>query len=159
MQPTSAQEVLNSLLALNRPTAPYVIRPAIPGEEEGADLVAEWKIVDANWYQIFEKAGLKKVFKILIKLHPENNTVGTVDKEYSVSWNAGVPSLSANASFFRGQKMEFSFSFMGGFVYNEEAGPGVAYQYKFNTDEIEQPMQNAIAANGWTHQPVAFGQL
>lgn len=34
------------LMALNRPTAPYQI---IDGASENVDLIAEWKIVDAQW--------------------------------------------------------------------------------------------------------------
>lgn len=31
------------------------------GQTEGVDLVAEWKIADASWYEIFAKAKLGKV--------------------------------------------------------------------------------------------------
>ena len=48
-----------SLMAVNRETAPFVIRD---GKKEGVDMVAEWRIVDAKWYEIFAKAGIKKVF-------------------------------------------------------------------------------------------------
>lgn len=57
---TSA-EVRADLLAVNRPSAPFVVRDGAP---ENVDLVAEWRIVDARWYEIFAKAGLTKVFKI-----------------------------------------------------------------------------------------------
>jgi hypothetical protein len=35
------------------------------GAMEKVDLVAEWRIVDANWYEFFAKAGIKRVFKFL----------------------------------------------------------------------------------------------
>ena len=52
------------LLGLNRKTAPWTVRD---GKPEGVDLVAEWRIVDAEWYEIFAKAGIQRVFKVLIK--------------------------------------------------------------------------------------------
>jgi hypothetical protein len=60
-----AQQVLERLMALNRPTAPWAV---IDGRSEGVDLIAEWKIVDARWYEIFAKASLSKVFRIFLKL-------------------------------------------------------------------------------------------
>ena len=67
---TSPKEVIDAILKLNRPTAPYQI---VRGKKEGVDLIAEWKIVDAKWYVIFAKAGLKKVFKIYMKLDTEKH--------------------------------------------------------------------------------------
>ena len=54
-QPVAA--LREALLAVNRPTAPFTIRDGAP---EKCDLVGEWKIVDAAWYEIFAKAGLEK---------------------------------------------------------------------------------------------------
>ena len=30
--------------------------------------MAEWRIVDAGWYEIFAKANLEKAFKVLMRL-------------------------------------------------------------------------------------------
>lgn len=46
-------------LDMNRETAPYQI---IDGAAENVDLIAEWKIVDAKWHELFAKANLTKVF-------------------------------------------------------------------------------------------------
>ena len=56
--PKSSADVRTSLLAVSRPTAPFIVRD---GRAENVDLVAEWWIVDASWYQIFGKADLTKV--------------------------------------------------------------------------------------------------
>src|SRR3982750_2076481 len=91
-------ELRAALLALNRDTAPFQIRDGAP---EKVDLVAEWKIVDAQWYEVFAKASLTKVFKVLIKFDAENGVVRSVDQEWSVEWRAGIPNLSLAASAFR----------------------------------------------------------
>jgi hypothetical protein len=57
-----AAQVKDRLMALNRSTAPWQV---VAGDAEGVDLIAEWRIVDAKWYEIFAKAGLTKVFKDL----------------------------------------------------------------------------------------------
>lgn len=61
----SRDEAKKRILDVNRPTAPLQI---VEGSEEGVDLIAEWKGVDAQWYEIFAKAGLEKVFRIYLKL-------------------------------------------------------------------------------------------
>src|SRR6202012_2697379 len=76
-------EVRAALLAVNRPTAPFVVRD---GKPEHVDLVAEWRIVDAKWYGIFAKAGLKSVFKVLMRLDPQAHEVRAVDQEWTVEW-------------------------------------------------------------------------
>ena len=63
----SASDVHERLLTLNRETAPYQI---IDGAAENVDLIAEWKIVDAKWHELFAKANLTKVFRIYMKFDP-----------------------------------------------------------------------------------------
>jgi hypothetical protein len=144
----SADQVRQKLLAVNRPTAPFQV---VDGKADGVDLVAEWKVVDAQWHSIFEKAGLKKSFRILMKLDPEKHEVRALDKEYEVQWSAGVPKLSISAQAFRGQKQEISFG--AGYAYTEQ-GPGQVYNYRFSTKELKTPLQEAATSSGWTYRGV-----
>ena len=148
------QEVLTRLLALNRPTAPYHI---MDGRTENVDLIAEWKIVDAQWYEIFAKANLTKVFRIYLKLDPEKHELRAQDHEYTVSWQAGVPNLSLAVSSFKGQMTSVEFG--AAYAFTEELAPGQVYKYRFNTNELKKPIQEAVAACGWTYKGVAFGKL
>lgn len=149
-----ADEVRKRLLSVNRPTAPYQV---IDGTPEGVDVIAEWKIVDASWYEIFAKAGLSKTFRILMKLHPENHEVRAVDHEYSVSWEAGVPGLKLAMSASRGQVQSFEFG--RGYAFTETLAPGQVYNYRFDTGEIKKPIQEAVTSCGWTYKGVTFGKL
>ncbi len=97
----SQQAVLDKLMQLNRPTAPYQI---MDGKAENVDLIAEWKIVDAQWVEIFAKARLTKVFKIYLKLDETGHQVRAMDREYTLEWSAGIPKLSIAASTFKGQQ-------------------------------------------------------
>jgi len=148
------QAVIDSLMALNRESAPYQI---IDGADEGVDLIAEWKIVDAQWYEIFAKASLEKVFRIYLKLDPEKHQVRAKDHEYSISWSAGIPSLSLEVSSFKGQSTSVEFG--TAFAFTEEFKPGQVYKYRFSTNEIKKPIKEAIAACGWKYKGVAFGKL
>jgi hypothetical protein len=150
----TAEEVRMAILGVNRPTAPFSIRD---GQAEGVDLIAEWKIVDAQWYEIFGRAGLEKVFKIFMKLDTAKHQVRAVDREYAVEWRAGVPTLSLAAEFFRGQKQSFEFG--TAYAFTEELAPGQVYRYRFSTKEMKAPIQDAVASCGWTYKGVAFGKL
>ena len=149
-----AATLREAMLASNRDTAPFLVRNGAP---EGCDLVAEWKIVDARWYEIFAKASLKKVFKVLIKLDETKGEVRSVDQEWTVEWRAGIPSLSLAADTFRGQKKEFSFGAAYGF--REDGSLGKIYDYNFSTGEIKDPLVDIAQQHGWGWKGVAFGKL
>ncbi len=150
----AAGEVKAALLAVNRPTAPFQITET---SEHGAELVAEWKIVDASWYEIFAKAGLSKVFKVFMKLHPESSEVRSIDEEWSVQWEAGVPNLSISKEHNKGQMTEVEFG--QGYAFTEDGSYGQVYKYKFRTSEIKGPLQEAVTNAGWTWRGVTFGKL
>jgi hypothetical protein len=150
----SAAQVVERLLALNRPTAPWTV---IDGRSEGVDLIAEWRIVDARWYEIFAKAGLEKVFRIHLKLDEGEKQVRAQDREVEISWTAGVPTLSFSKSTFKGQSTSVQFGASYGFT--EDLGIGQQYKYRFVTEEIKGPIQEAVTAAGWVYKGVVFGKL
>jgi hypothetical protein len=152
--PQPADTLRAALLAINRPTAPFQVRPGDAGE---AELVAEWKIVDASWYEIFAKAHLEKAFKVLMRLDEATYELRNVDQEWSVEWRAGIPQLSIAASAFRGQEISIEFGKAYGFT--ENLSPGEIYNYRFATKELKEPLQKVVAAHGWKWRPVAFGKL
>ena len=154
MPVVSADETKTRLLGLNRPSAPFHI---VDGQPEGVDLVAEWKIVDASWYEIFAKAKLEKVFRIYMKLDADKHEVRAQDHEYTVQWSAGVPSLKLATSSFKGQMNSVEFG--SGYAFSETRAPGQVYKYKFNTGELKKPLQEVTAACGWSFKGVSFGKL
>ena len=143
-----------ALLAVGRKTAPFVVRD---GKPEGVDLVAEWRIVDAKWYEVFAKAGVKRVFTVLMRFDEKKSEIRAVDQEWQVEWRAGIPSLSAAAKGFRGQSWEKSFETV--YAFREDGSFGEVYSYRFNTNEIKKPLQQAALKAGWGWRGVAFGKL
>jgi hypothetical protein len=142
------------LMAVNRPTAPFQIRD---GEPEGVDLVAEWRIVDAKWYEIFAKAGVKRVFKVLMKFDEARGEVRAIDQAWEVEWRAGVPVLSVSGGASRGQSWEKSFETV--YAFREDGSYGEVYTYRFDSEEMKEPLRKAVAESGWGWRGVAFGKL
>jgi hypothetical protein len=147
-------EVAAALRALNRPTAPFHI---VDGTAEKVDLIAEWKIVDTSWYEVFARAGLTKIFRIYLKLDEGTHEVRAMDREYSLEWAAGVPKLTVAATAFKGQMQSVEFG--KAFAFSEKLEAGQVYNYHFDTREIKKPIQDAVTACGWTYKGVAFGKL
>lgn len=142
------------ILAINRATAPFVIRD---GKTEGIDMVAEWRVVDAKWYEIFAKAGIKKVFKVLMRFDEAKGEVRAVDEQWEIEWRAGLPTLTASGSASRGQKWEKSFEMV--YAFREDGSYGEVYNYRFDTSEIKKPLREAVLAAGWGWRGVTFGKL
>ncbi len=145
----SPDEVRSALLGINRDSAPFAIRD---GEEDEVSLVAEWRIVEERWHDVFGRAGLKDVFRILLQIHPQSREVRALDVRYTLAWEAGFPTLRLSASGSRGQ--QWSYSAGTGYTFTEELGPEQVYDYRFRTAEIRRPVQDAVTAAGWTYRGV-----
>ena len=150
----SAAKLRTALMGVNRKTAPFKVRE---GKKEHVDLVAEWKIVDAQWVEIFAKAGIKRVFTVLMKFDEAKGEVRAVDREYEVEWRAGEPILSLKGSAFRGRKWEKSFETV--YAFREDGSFGKVYDYRFVTSEIHEPLIAAAHKAGWGWRSVAVGKL
>lgn len=150
----STADLRAHLMAVNRPTAPFRIRD---GEPEGVDLVAEWRIVDAKWYEIFAKAGVQRVFKVLMRFDEARGEVRATDQAWEVEWRAGVPVLTARGSASRGQTWEKSFETV--YAFREDGSYGEVYNYRFDSEELKAPLRKAAAESGWAWRGVAFGKL
>ena len=150
----SVARLRTALMDVNRPSAPFKVRS---GKPEGVDLVAEWKIVDAKWYEIFAKAGVERVFKVLMKFDQAAGEVRAVDQEWEVEWRAGVPAFSLAASGFRGRKWEKSFG--TAYAFREDGSYGKVYEYRFDTSELKAPLIEAAHKAGWGWHALAFAKL
>jgi hypothetical protein len=147
--PVSIDDLRSSLLALNRDTAPWQVRD---GAEDGCDLVAEWRIVDAQWSGVFFQYGLNKVFRVKLKFDERDHEVRNIDEQATVTWRDGIPSVSKSWS--RGQINEIEVGQAYGFT--EEGEFGQVYNYKFRSSEIKDPLRDAVTEHGWGWKAVSF---
>jgi len=148
------QELIGKLLALNDSSKPYHI---IKGEE--TDIIAEWKIVDAKWYGIFNKSGLKESYKAYLLIDKSRFSVRCCEEFGTISWNAGlnglIPNVHYSKSFFRGRilyKKKIAKGF--GIKQLESFETGKVYDYKFDVNEIRGPIIATVEENGWEWVPV-----
>lgn len=147
--PVPVADLRTALLGLSRDTAPWHVRD---GSQDNCDLVAQWRIVDAQWQGVFSAFGLKSVFRIKMKFDEAAHEVRTVDEQASVSWDGIVPSVSRSWS--RGQINEVQVG--QGYGYTEEGELGQVYNYKFSSSELRDPLRDAVNAHGWGWKAVTF---
>ena len=147
--PVPTDELRAALLGLSRDTAPWQVRD---GAGDKCDLVAEWRIVDAEWQGVFASCGLQSVFRIKMKFDEAAHEVRNVDEQATVSWQGIVPSVSRSWS--RGQINEIQLG--EGYYYTEEGQLGEVYNYKFRSSEIRDPLRDAVNAHGWGWKAISF---
>lgn len=147
--PVPVGDLRTALLSLSRDTAPWIVRD---GTGDRCDLVAEWRIVDAQWYGVFSGCGLTSVFRIKMKFDEAANEVRNLDEQATVTWHGGIPSVSGSWS--RGQMNEIQVG--QGYGYTEEGQFEQVYNYKFRSSEIRDPLRDAVNAHGWGWKAVSF---
>ena len=150
----SEKKLRAGLTAVNGRKLPCKVRD---GSDDGVDLVAEWKIVDAEWYEFFAEAGIERVFRIMMRFDAERHEVRAQDEEWGVEWRAGTPELFLRAEGFRGVKWEKSFE--KSWAFRSDGSFGKVVDYRFDTAEMKAPLIEAAHGAGWGWRGVAFGKL
>ena len=151
--PVPADDLKQRLLALNDGQVPFSVSGGPGGE--GGDVVAQWKIVDAQWYEIFARAGLEKTHRIYVTLDQGRGEARVLEESWDVEWRAGVPQISLSAQAFRGRTMTSkSFGTAYAFKGVSPLDYGQVYDYRFDVAEMKDPIAAVVTAGGWTYRPV-----
>jgi hypothetical protein len=98
--------------------------------EDGFDVALD--IVDAQWFGLFNKAGLKRLYIHHVKLKGEK-LYSITDESRKLDWVAGTPRISASAEVTKGRIIEFSKQKV--WAFDEHGNFGVQADYRFNSEE------------------------
>jgi hypothetical protein len=151
--PISKDELKQLLVNLNSSDLPYSIKPA-----ENTDLLVEWKFVDAKWYSLFSKAGLRQTYRAFLVLDPQRVSARYCEEMVGVEWVAGTdglrqPRFHYQSEFFRGRIL-FKKSMGIQYGIKEDLSLGKIYQYDFDIRTVRDPIKHAIEESGWEFVPV-----
>ena len=152
--PAGKNTLIHALTALNDNAKPYQI---VKGAE--SDLVAEWKIADATWYGIFNKNKLTTAYKAFLLIDEVRHSVRCYEEYRSLTWSVGTaglePVIHYQKSFFGGRILfKKTYGVGYGFRTTDPRSAGKVYEYRFDIDEIRDPIIATIEANGWEWVPV-----
>jgi hypothetical protein len=122
--PVAAHEFHRRVLEMSEGT-PYVVQET----DKGFDVTLD--IVDAQWFGLFAKAGLRKVYVQHVAV-PEPGVYTVTDDARSVEWSAGVPTFG-RAERVRGRVREFGVQKV--WAFDSQGRFGVQADYRFNSEE------------------------
>jgi hypothetical protein len=120
---------------------PYVVTET----EKGFDLTLN--VVDAQWYGLFNKAGLEKVY-IHHVAFPKQGVYTIADDSRSVEWVAGVPQLKASAERQYGRVIEVGAQKV--WAFDQQGRFGVQADYRFNSEEGRDLITGVAEQTGLT---------
>jgi hypothetical protein len=105
---------------------PYVVEET----DQGFDVTLN--IVDAQWYGLFNKAGLKRVF-IHHVAFPADDAYAVTDDARSLEWVAGTPRVGGSMERQIGRVKEFGAQKV--YAFDEHGDFGKQVDYRFNSEE------------------------
>jgi hypothetical protein len=152
--PVGKSILIERLLDLNDASKPYCI---MRGAD--TDLVAEWKIADADWYGVLSRNGLKQAYRALLLVDEYRHSVRCCEELGSVAWTVGlngpILTVSYTKSFFRGRILYNKQNAVGfGLKQVAQPEPQEIYEYKFDVNEIRGPLIMTVEESGWEWVPV-----
>lgn len=139
--PQPIEVLTQQMLALNTPETPFTV------QVQGNQVVGTWNIVDAKWYQIFAKAGMKETYQLIVDLDLAKYEAKYTDKKYSITWEAGLPRVGAEISAFQGKTFSKSSGVAYGIKDNMQLGE--IYNFSFDTRNIKRPIFAVLDQCGW----------
>lgn len=148
VEPVPIDRLRTLLLGLNGGSEPWNVRD---GAEDGCDLVAEWRIVDAQWQGAGAENSLSKVFKVKMKFNEETYEVRNVSQQTTKSSSKG---RLQGGGWSRGQMNQNQAGGALGFNQADQLGGGPGYS--FNSNHIVGPLRDAVNKHGWGWKAVAF---
>lgn len=138
------EELMTDLVELAGENNPHALR--INATTENSIELA-LNIVDAKWYEIFNKQGVKETYSFLITLKEQSHSVTIQDRTFKLSWIAGVPKIGSRIETFRGQIYKRSAGVRFGI--KEDISLGKIYQYNFSSEEVRKLIVQVIQNAGW----------
>ncbi len=149
--PVPRDELERRLEELNDPEKPWSIQHG-----EDTDFVAEWRIVDAKWWEIFARAGLKSYYKARMLLDEVRHRVLYHEETGEIEWKTGIwPPFQLHISKFSGRiffskKKAVLFAFKS----FKPIDWGKVYSYNFDVNMIRGPIVETVERAGWLFMPV-----
>ena len=113
-------------------------------------------VVDAQWWTLLRKSGVKKVFTYEVRTNDRTKKMSITDVANSLRWSGGggvssAPSLHAEKSFQRGRVYQYNFQKeIGVDARTGQLGTPVSYSFSSNTGR--NIIRDAAERTGWSEK-------
>lgn len=138
----SESKLREKLLQVNQFDCP------VTATEKNGRIILTWKYLDAKWWELIAKAGLKKTYTLTIKLNPKKKEAILIDTTRNVDWRIGPEDTHISWLGLRGIIFAHEVGKAWGIKENFEIGN--IYDYTFSPSELKRPVMNTIIHSGWS---------
>ena len=153
--PLSESELKRRLLSLNEMDVPFHVF-----ERKDGKIDVVWRLADAKWAGLMTLNKVTKIQVIRLKLSEPEKECRAVDIIKSVRTTAdGLKTAFSFDTFFsRGATFwQWEFEKQYGLIFKEGGFTfDKVYEYKFNYDELKNPIVNVVTQSGWKYKQVLF---
>ncbi len=157
----TVDEARSRILSLNNDDLPFVYEPSDDG------VVGRWNYANQKWATLLGAGSIDADYSLWVVLD-ERTTTWRFEEHQSVEethLSAGGDGigLTFERSFFKGRSKQFKFNLGAALAakVTDRQGDrvGQTYGYRFSTDEIKQPVIDALTAAGWSRRKGFFARL
>jgi hypothetical protein len=151
--PIDAETMRGRLLAINGVDVPFSV-----SEEKKGRLRAHWRYGDAKWQGLLEQGSMRREYWIDLQLDSRSRRVRAIHTARGVSTSASLRGLAGFRAYWHRSVpfLDRQYGREVGLLLDEEGNWRVqeAYRYRFNVEEMRQPLIAAVTGGGWTWSPV-----
>lgn len=150
--PVSASVLEQRLMALNGRDYPFEVKRG----DRPNEIIVDWRYADAKWFDLMRVAGLKRTFRLTLRLDEGDHAARVMDSYAELNWSAGAG--GANLSFTRNYGINF-IAYERGTVLGFQFKNGMptldpTYSWHFNLNDMRGPVAEVVTGSGWTYKPV-----
>lgn len=151
VQPVPADQLKNRLLKINELDVPFKI-----SQKESDVFTAEWRI-DKKWQGIMERENVNLVVTLDMKFNTVRKAVSVIEKKMKLIKQHGVLTSKFKFELFRGITFSsYDAAATYGLSYTDNKFNISGYAYKFNVQELKNPLIEIVVESGWKWEPHIF---
>ncbi|KAA0911154.1 hypothetical protein [Pusillimonas sp. ANT_WB101] len=138
----------------NAPEFPFVIKPGKRDDQ----LILDWKYADATWFDLMRIHRIAYLTRFTIWVDESDHVVRV--REYQSQFDGSGSPTSLNLQFKAQWGIDF-YNFRHETVYGVQVEnglpvPKLSYTYKFDINEMREPLHKLVVENGWTYKGVVM---
>jgi len=153
----SIQDAQNRVLALNSDDRPFFYEPTAVG------IHATWKYADQKWLGFFGAGVRQGSYDLYVTLDPDDGTWEFDETSADAEATVNSDGLHGEKKWQSGSQKSFtlnkSFALASESKDRQGTHTGQFFGYRFDTDEIKQPLIDALTAAGYSRKKGFFGKL
>lgn len=152
--PLSEGELEARLLALNAMKAPW----SVSRGRRVNEIVVDWKYGDTTWIDTMRAHGLKRSYRLVLRLDEGPRRVRAMEYSSALDWSAGGSPLAASLRWTASRGIKF-FEIAHERVFGLQIRNGrptldLSYAYTFDLQELKGPIIALVTQAGWEWRPV-----